>query len=109
MQNADPTAIHHPERGQRPRRSFAEGALHFLTNYSNQPKRADAKPAQRAGIYEGVFVTLQNRTNIYVLRLYYNQQNEQRTVRWNDKRYCTENERAQKRCHRRLFKALSYA
>ena len=56
---ANPTAVRHPERGQRPRRSFAEGALQVLTNYSNQPKRADAKPAQRAGIYEGVFVTFQ--------------------------------------------------
>jgi len=36
------TAIRHPER--------SEVLL-------REPKRADAKPAQRAGIYEGVFVT----------------------------------------------------
>ena len=46
----------HPERASA-RRSFAEGALQVLTNYSNQSKRADAKPVPRTGIYEGVFVT----------------------------------------------------
>ena len=44
MQSANPTAIRHPER--------SEVLL-------RERKRADAKPAQRAGIYEGVFVTFQ--------------------------------------------------
>ena len=42
IQKTKPAAIRHPER--------SEVLL-------RERKRADAKPAQRAGIYEGVFVT----------------------------------------------------
>ena len=47
MQNENPAAMCHPERGQRPRRSFGSEASR---NGQNQAP-------WRAGIYKGVFVT----------------------------------------------------
>ena len=49
---ANPTAMRHPERGQRPRRSFGSVAKRNGQNQAHW----------RAGIYEGVFVTLHRRS-----------------------------------------------